>query len=226
MLRSQMARASDLAAQLRYLQTTGMRTAGRVRLEELGHDRPDRTFYEATEWSTLRRVLPPAAVGLEDVFLDIGSGMGRTLLLASRYRFRRVVGVEVAPPLAEIARRNLARLGADDVELLIADVTTLDVPDDVTVVFLNNPFTGETFSRAMERIVASLERRPRRVRLIYRNPLEHERVMATGCARVVGEIRSGRRRAGPPVVTYELGPAAPPVAAATDSHPVAPQAER
>src|SRR6266496_57342 len=42
-------------------------------------------------------------------FLDLGSGKGRTLLMASDYPFRRVVGVELLPALHGIAVRNLAQ---------------------------------------------------------------------------------------------------------------------
>jgi SAM-dependent methyltransferase len=202
----------DRIAQLVYLRTTGLETARGVDLSELGLDAPERTFYEATEWGALRRALPPSQVSSEDVFLDIGCGMGRVLLLASRYRFRRVRGVDLAPELTAIARRNVERLGAGHVEVHTADVTTWDVPDDTTVVFMNNPFTGETFSRSLAQLIASLERRPRTVRLVYRHALEHERVLATGCARVVGETRSGPRRgrrlrpSGTNLLTYELRP--------------------
>jgi SAM-dependent methyltransferase len=207
-LRQLLSTTRDLASQIRYLRTTGMRTAQRVDLSQLGLDAPDLTFYEAAEWGILRRALPRSEVSPDDVFVDLGAGMGRTLLLASRYPFRRVIGVELAPQLARIARRNLERAGAGRAEVAIADVTSWDVPDDTTVVFMNNPFTGETFSRALEQVIASLERRPRTIRLIYRHPLEHERVTATGCARVVGRTVAGPRwrRAGATVVTYELRP--------------------
>ncbi len=40
-------------------------------------------------------------------FIDIGCGKGRVVLLASEYAFREVVGVELNPQLASVARRNL-----------------------------------------------------------------------------------------------------------------------
>ena len=40
--------------------------------------------------------------------IDIGAGMGRAVLLAAEMPFRLVVGVELNPTLAQIARRNLA----------------------------------------------------------------------------------------------------------------------
>ena len=42
-------------------------------------------------------------------FVDLGSGKGRALLLASDYPFREVIGVELSPKLDRIARDNIAR---------------------------------------------------------------------------------------------------------------------
>src|SRR5271163_2983061 len=43
------------------------------------------------------------------VFLDLGSGKGRTLLMASDYPFRRIVGVELLPALHQDAQENLSK---------------------------------------------------------------------------------------------------------------------
>jgi SAM-dependent methyltransferase len=202
-------RLRDLAAQVVYLRRTGLNTGQLVDLAALGIEDPENHYYEATEWSTLRRVLPRDRVTGDDVFLDIGCGMGRVLLLASLYRFRRVIGVDLAPELIEVARRNIARVRGDHVEAVVADVTTWPVPDDVTVVSMSNPFSGTVFSAALEQITSSLERRPRRLRLVYRNPVEHELVMRSGWARVAGRTLSGPRgRAGADVVSYALAPPA------------------
>src|SRR5580698_4756503 len=42
-------------------------------------------------------------------FVDLGSGKGRALLLASDYPFREIIGVELSPELDRIARANIAR---------------------------------------------------------------------------------------------------------------------
>ena len=40
-------------------------------------------------------------------FIDIGSGKGRTLLMASEFPFRRILGVEILPELDRAARENI-----------------------------------------------------------------------------------------------------------------------
>src|SRR3712207_4322280 len=80
------------------------------------------------------------------------------------------------------------KLATKDVEIVTGDALAYEIPDDVTVLYLYNPFTGETFQKVLDNVVASLERAPRRLRVIYRRPTEHDRVMATGRARQVREV--------------------------------------
>jgi SAM-dependent methyltransferase len=174
-------------------------TRGIVELEEL--DLPDfeREGYEGSGWLDLRRMLRPGEVGPEDVFLDLGSGKGRVVLLAARHPFARVIGVEISEELTAISRRNLAqgrhRRRCRNVELVTADALDYPIPDDVTVVYLYNAFRGATFDAVVANLIASVDRRPRTVRLIYLNPQEHERLMGTGRIRLVrtaGRLRLRR----------------------------------
>lgn len=129
--------------------------------------------YEPLPWMVLRRAMNVLAPGPEDVLLDYGSGMGRVLLLAAHRRVKRVIGVEVEAQLAARARANLAaaqhRLFSP-VELVVADAATWRVPDDVTAVFLFNPFVGRVMEAVQGHLAASLQRRPRPLKLVYAFP--------------------------------------------------------
>jgi SAM-dependent methyltransferase len=168
----------------------GIDTTGIVELHELQIEDFEREGYEGSGWLDLRRMLRPGEVKPSDVFLDLGSGKGRVLMLAARYPFARVIGVEVSEHLNAAARRNLDRHG--QVELVTADVLDYEIPDDVTVVYMYNPFRGSTFSAVIAELIASVDRRPRTVRLIYLNPREHGRLMATGRFKLVR--KAGRLR--------------------------------
>jgi SAM-dependent methyltransferase len=168
----------------------GIDTTGIVELHELQLEDFEREGYEGSGWLDLRRMLRPGEVKPSDVFLDLGSGKGRVLMLAARYPFARVIGVEVSEQLNAVARRNLVRHG--QVDLVTADVLDYKIPDDVTVVYMYNPFRGSTFSAVIAELIASVDRSPRTVRLIYLNPREHGRLMATGRFRLVR--RAGRLR--------------------------------
>lgn len=156
-----------------------------VRLEDLGLDAPGRSGYEASGWLWLRRGLRGCKVTRQDVFVDIGSGLGRIVYAAARhYRFARIVGVELSEQYNEVARRNLEharpRLRCRDVEIVTADATQWTVPDEATYVYLFNPFKGEVFAAVLANIIASLDRRPRPLTIIYANPVQGQAILDSG----------------------------------------------
>lgn len=65
-------------------------------------------------------------------------------------------------------------------------------PDDVTLVFFADPFTGAVFASVIERLLTSLDRCPRRMHIIYRNPVEHDFLVSTGRVRPVRHLRGMR----------------------------------
>ena len=174
----------------------GIRTLGEVQLADLGLDSTDRLHYKPTEWRTLSRALPAREVGEHDVFIDIGSGLGRVVFQAARYPFRRVLGVELSEELNRVAGHNIeanrARLRCQDITLVTADAVGYEIPDDVTVAFFANPFRGPVFAAVIQHLLESVDRRPRRLRLVYRNPEEHAYLMSTGRFRLVRQLRGWR----------------------------------
>lgn len=174
----------------------GADTGVRVHLDTFGLGSEGRISYTPSGWMTLRRALPRRSVGPDDVLIDYGSGKGRVVLQAARYPLERVIGLELSAELNAAARRNLDlerdRLRCQDVELVTADVLDYDPPDDVTIAYLYNPFRGEIFATAIERLIASVDRCPRRVRIVYLNPIEHDALMATGRVRLVRRLRGLR----------------------------------
>jgi SAM-dependent methyltransferase len=166
-----------------------LNTSGIV--SEPEHVNPDHGRYVPSEWHVLPRALKYLGVSDRDTFVDFGCGKGRVLHQAARYPFRRVIGVEISPVLAETARRALAarrhqhRCG--DVEVVLSDAAAYRVPDDLTIAYLYHPFENVTFDAVLSSIIGSIDRHPRRVRLIYVYPMLSERILATGRFRLVEE---------------------------------------
>jgi SAM-dependent methyltransferase len=152
----------------------GIETAAQIQQSALGWGPERGLWYEASPWRTLSSVLPRSSVGPTDVFVDFGCGKGRVLLQAARYPFRKVIGVELSPEVADVGRRNVARvrryLACKDVEVVTDDVAEFPIPDDLTVAFCFNPATGAIFKRLLANLGQSLERHPRPFQLIYHNP--------------------------------------------------------
>ena len=201
------------AVALLYERRYHLETAPIVGLERFGLAADGRVHYEPSAWRSLAQVFAALEFGPDDVFADLGAGMGRVVVVAARHPFRRVMGVELAEPLAEIARENLRRNAARQVagaaEIVTADVTEYELPDDVTVVYFHNPFNGPVFAAALGAVLRSLDRRPRRLRIVYQYPTEHEQVMATDRVTRLRRLRNGGLLGGRghDTLVYELGPA-------------------
>ncbi|HVY95401.1 MAG TPA: class I SAM-dependent methyltransferase [Solirubrobacterales bacterium] len=157
-------------------------TSDRVSLSELGIERDGYHDYEPSGWLGLRRALRGIEVDRSQTFLDIGCGKGRIVAQAARRPFGRVLGVELSPELAAAARelleRERGRRRCGEVEIAVADVTTWEVPDDVTVAYVYNALGGEALTAMLDRIADSAARAPRRLLLLYANPINEETVLA------------------------------------------------
>lgn len=92
-------------------ETYGTRTTGHINRRKLGIKSDNLQLahaYAPIRPAEFAAVMDMVEVDFESsVFVDFGSGMGRALLLASDYPFRRIVGVEISPLLHEIALGNI-----------------------------------------------------------------------------------------------------------------------
>jgi len=100
-------------------------------------------------------------------FIDLGAGKGRVLLLASRFPFKRIIGVEFARKLVETARSNIERFGCR-AEVVHSDAAEYRFPSDNLVIYLYNPFGLQV----LHPILISLREisNTREVYLLYLNP--------------------------------------------------------
>ena len=106
-------------------------------------------------------------------FVDLGSGKGRVLLMASDYGFQRIVGVEFVAELHRVAEKNIvsyanARQLCRQIKSLCMDAHDFQFPADPLVVYLFNPFAEPTFAYVLESLRVSVEQRPRPVYIAYR----------------------------------------------------------
>jgi hypothetical protein len=91
-----------------------------------------------------------------------------------------VLGVELSGELIEVARRNAARLGRRNVRFLQADAGAFRDYDRVTHVYMYNPFPCTVMQQVLANLGTSLTNVPRRLRIVYRNPLCHGAIVASG----------------------------------------------
>jgi SAM-dependent methyltransferase len=126
------------------------------------------------------------------VFIDLGSGKGRTLLMASDYPFRRIVGVEILPALHLAAQENIGKYQSESqkcfaLESVCADATEFRFVDEPLVIYLFNPFPEAGLSRMIANLEESLRGNPRAVYVLYHNPaLEHVVSESAGLRKIGG----------------------------------------
>jgi SAM-dependent methyltransferase len=152
----------------------GVHTGGSIDPCLLGHS-PSGFGYQPIDYGTFQSALQRVPIDpRQSVFLDYGCGKGRALLLAARLPFRRVLGVEISPELCDQACANVRRarrfLVCPDVQVVRADATEYIPPDDVSVVFLYNPFDEQVVRLVLDRLNESLSRRPRPLHIVYALP--------------------------------------------------------
>ena len=101
-------------------------------------------------------------------FIDFGSGKGRALFLASELPFKRIIGVEFAKELHDIATRNIQSYRSRsqhcfDVTSMHVDAAEFQFPPEQLFLYFNNPFTESVMQRVIGNIVGSVEVIPREV---------------------------------------------------------------
>lgn len=139
---------------------------------------PDAHHYSTLPYATVFQILDHLCLGPDDVLVDIGSGKGRVLCCAARYRVHEVIGVEVVPQLCDIAERNSLRMRGKQSPIVICNTRAQSYDyAKATVLTFFNPFGAMTLAAVLDRMEKSLLEHPRPLRLAYANP-EHEHVIA------------------------------------------------
>jgi SAM-dependent methyltransferase len=133
--------------------------------------------YQPTEPAAFHEMMASLPIALDEyTFVDLGSGKGRTLLMASEYPFRRIVGVELIPGLHRAAEENsrayrFAEQRCRQIECLLGDAREYEFPLEPLVLYLFNPLPEMALAEVLRRLEASLLQFPRPVWVLYHNPL-------------------------------------------------------
>jgi SAM-dependent methyltransferase len=127
----------------------------------------------------------------EFTFLDLGSGKGRTLLMAANYPFQKILGVELLPSLHQIAEENLRRYKSESqkcfaLESRCTDATTFPLPLSRLVIYIFNPFPESRLREFLSNLEQSLHEHPRPMYLLYHNPLLEHVLLESGSLRKIG----------------------------------------
>ena len=170
----------------------GINTTGADELKKLeakGIDITHATIYMPVSYSLLEEIFielnsKPLNPKLLNHFLDIGCGKGRALCVAAHQVFKKVTGIDFSKELCDMAKANLAltkqKIPKLKFNVINNDAFYFEIPDDVDCIFFFNPFDEIIMSAVVNNIFESLQNNPRKLYIIYVNPLHKEQFLKAG----------------------------------------------
>lgn len=131
-----------------------------------------------------------------DAIFDYGCGKGGALVSFLDYGFQRVGGIEYEPGIYEVLKENMSRLGLEkQTELLYGDAGELAKElDGYNWFYFFLPFDGYIFTKCVEAISGSYNRKKRKIRIISISPYSHECVENSGIFRLTNQFTIDTRQ--------------------------------
>lgn len=136
----------------------------------------DNHHYQGASYFVLNQILSQLSIeGQKTVFIDFGAGKGRALVVGANKHFAHVIGVELSDELCQVAQQNIAkvqhRYPRTQFEVVHADATTYNIPNNANVLFFFNPFGALVMQQVINNIKQSIQHYPRLVYVVYVNPI-------------------------------------------------------
>jgi SAM-dependent methyltransferase len=110
--------------------------------EEVIEREPEMIFYQPTPARLILELTSVVDVSRDDVFYDLGSGLGQVAILVNLLCGVKAKGIEVDPGYCDYARRCAKALNLTDVEFINLDARVADYSDG-TIFYLYTPFAGK-----------------------------------------------------------------------------------
>ena len=136
--------------------------------------------YQPTEPELFQEMMAALPLEFERfTFVDLGSGKGRTLLMASEHPFRRIIGVELIADLHAAAEQNIRAYRSPTqkcarIECVLADARHFELPPEALVLYLFNPLPEQALAAVLSELEKSLAQSPRPVWIVDHNPASEQ----------------------------------------------------
>jgi hypothetical protein len=128
---------------------------------------PEMVFYQKTPARVVFELVEKARLTNDDIFFDLGSGLGQAAILVNLLTGITAKGIEFEPAFCDYANDCAAQLNLSKVTFINADARKSDYTEG-TVFFMYTPFKGEI----MEEVLAALHKEAlsRRIKVITYGP--------------------------------------------------------
>ena len=138
----------------------------------------DGISYQATVFIDYRMV-KSLNIEKSDSILDIGCGKGKMVYWFSKMGFGKSDGLEYSKELVRCAEKNMKILKRD-CKIIHADAALFDGYSNYNYYYFANPFGKETMRSVIDKIEESYNKKPRKIIIIYHNPLCHNTIIESG----------------------------------------------
>lgn len=125
-------------------------------------DVKDAKRYQGSHVRILRKAFRNIGMDLSGYhFIDLGSGKGRALFIASLFGVKKCIGIEIAPGIQEICEKNIdtfcRRTGIDreTFELFQGNALDYKISTSNNLFYLFNPFNQKIVERVVEKLKSS-----------------------------------------------------------------------
>ncbi|MGE0568097.1 MAG: class I SAM-dependent methyltransferase [Bacteroidia bacterium] len=139
------------------------------------HNSESQFPYQACAHYVLNKVFDQIKPYLDYQFIDIGCGKGRVLLVAQKYGFSSIIGIEMSKELTTLANIEIDKFGQSNskvnIQAFCENAIYFDYPNRDSVVFLFNPFDANMLEKSLNTL---LQKNKKEIILVYVNPVFSE----------------------------------------------------
>ncbi len=149
--------------------------------------------YVPTSYKDIFTLLKHAKLDKNSMLIDFGCGSGRVVFAAAHLNARHSIGVEFDQGLFLAAESNKANAKLKNkVEFFNQDAATFSIPDEANIFFFFNPFGFGTMSEVIKNIEQSIQDSPRKIAIIYLNPLFQDAFKISTVLKLTHEWPTGK----------------------------------
>jgi SAM-dependent methyltransferase len=137
---------------------------------------PEMVYFQKTPARIIFELVENGHLGKDDIFYDLGSGLGQVVMLVNLLAGIIAKGVEFEPAFCDHARNCASELNLSGVQFINADARQADYSDG-TVFFMFTPFTGAIMQDVLERL--KQESLDRKIKIITYGPCSNSVALQT-----------------------------------------------
>lgn len=123
---------------------------------------PEMVFYQKTPARVVFEMVTTGNFNQDDVFVDLGSGLGQVAILVNLITGIATRGIEFEPAYCTLAQACASQLNLQNVEFINADARNADYSGD-TIFFMYTPFKGGILQEVLQILQKESKLRPIRI---------------------------------------------------------------